>query len=116
LSTTRPSDPFTLHEDVVELKGQAEGQPIVLTMGTQINPDDKGLMVTSEADLKEAGTTYTFKFDSSALMVLMRGSDQMLMIQELKDIFTYIHLQGLPNDYFEWGASGRTDLVIEKKK
>lgn len=117
LSATRPAAPLTMHKKVVDLEPRFEGgKEAVPVFYTGLNnAADGGVNVTSEEELKQAGITYTFSFDTSAFMVLMRGADQMLTVQSIKDIFNYIHLQGLPNDYFSWGGSGRTDLNVTGK-
>lgn len=115
LSATRPTSPLTMHKKIVDLEPRfADGKEAVPVFYTGVNAAaDGGLNVTSEAELKETDITYTFSFDTSGFMVLMRGADQMLTVQSIKDIFTYIHLAGLPNDHFSYGASGKTGLTIQ---
>lgn len=116
LSLTRPSSPVTMDKKVInyssEDKAFESGIPTIYTELAE--PSGGGVNQTSESKLKKSNLTYTFDFDPTYTIVIMLAQDEMTIIQDKKELFSRLHIQGLPHSKFDgFAAAGVSKLTIE---
>ncbi|MDZ4821704.1 MAG: hypothetical protein SGJ20_22315 [Planctomycetota bacterium] len=115
-SATRPSDPITMADDVVDYKNpfsELEDAAIPVLYSALNDSSAGGVNVTSEDDLQEADRTYSFDFDSTDLVVIMEGQDALSEIQTIANLLAELHIQGMKNDELEFGKTGKSTLTVE---
>lgn len=115
LSSTRPSAPITMDDQVVS------GAPSFSDAKTPVPPistslqtaTGEGVIQTSEDELKTEGRTYSFDFDTTYAVALMVGQSDLSLLQTTKDLMERLHFQGLPSSEFTFGSSGTSTLSVD---
>ena len=111
LSATRPASPITMDTNVVNYTS-----PFPELVNVSVPIFYSGLsekVLTSEEKLKETGKTYAFSFDSSSLIIVTKGKDQLSLLQTPKDLMSALHLQGMPHTSLTLGQAGTSVLTVQ---